>query len=140
MKKISILGSTGSIGRQTLEVISEFPDQFEIINAGLPWYTIDDITILFKKLIVDLKPDLVTIYIGNNDSGTLSKKISDLKRGEVFGVSLFSILYILKPYSYVATSLINKLSAHFNQNYKDYEKPSTNVNSKKDLEKWFDRI
>lgn len=35
-KKIAVLGSTGSIGRQTLEVIKEHPDQFsaEILTAG----------------------------------------------------------------------------------------------------------
>lgn len=30
MKKISILGSTGSIGRQTLDVISHYPDRFQV--------------------------------------------------------------------------------------------------------------
>ncbi|MDD4848095.1 MAG: 1-deoxy-D-xylulose-5-phosphate reductoisomerase [Bacteroidales bacterium] len=36
VKKIAVLGSTGSIGRQTLEVIEEHPDQFsaEILTAG----------------------------------------------------------------------------------------------------------
>ncbi|QMU56646.1 MAG: 1-deoxy-D-xylulose-5-phosphate reductoisomerase [Candidatus Mycalebacterium zealandia] len=32
MKKISILGSTGSIGRQALEVIESFPDRFEVCS------------------------------------------------------------------------------------------------------------
>ncbi|WP_462137050.1 1-deoxy-D-xylulose-5-phosphate reductoisomerase [Candidatus Mycalebacterium sp.] len=32
MKKISILGSTGSIGRQALEVIECFPDRFEVCS------------------------------------------------------------------------------------------------------------
>ena len=32
MKKISILGSTGSVGTQCLDIISEFTDQFEIIS------------------------------------------------------------------------------------------------------------
>lgn len=31
MKKVGILGSTGSIGRQTLEVIERFPDQFQLV-------------------------------------------------------------------------------------------------------------
>lgn len=34
MKKVSILGSTGSIGTQTLEVISQFPEKFEVIALG----------------------------------------------------------------------------------------------------------
>ena len=34
MKKVSILGSTGSIGTQALEVISGFPDKFEVAALG----------------------------------------------------------------------------------------------------------
>ncbi len=31
MKRLAILGSTGSIGRQTLEVVRSFPDRFEVV-------------------------------------------------------------------------------------------------------------
>lgn len=31
MKRIAVLGSTGSIGRQTLEVVRAFPDKFEVV-------------------------------------------------------------------------------------------------------------
>ena len=31
MKAISVLGSTGSIGTQTLEIVKEFPDQFKVV-------------------------------------------------------------------------------------------------------------
>lgn len=34
MKKISVIGSTGSIGTQTLDVISMHPDQFEIVGLS----------------------------------------------------------------------------------------------------------
>jgi len=34
LKKISILGSTGSIGRQTLDVISQHPDKFSIVGLS----------------------------------------------------------------------------------------------------------
>lgn len=30
MKNIALLGSTGSIGRQTLEVVEEFPEDFKV--------------------------------------------------------------------------------------------------------------
>ena len=33
-KKIVILGSTGSIGRQTLDVISAFKDEFEVVGLA----------------------------------------------------------------------------------------------------------
>ena len=31
MKAISVLGSTGSIGTQTLQIAEEFPDQFQVV-------------------------------------------------------------------------------------------------------------
>ena len=31
MKRIAILGSTGSIGRSTLDVVESYPDRFQII-------------------------------------------------------------------------------------------------------------
>ena len=34
IKQIAVLGSTGSIGRQTLEVIRAFPDQFRVIGLA----------------------------------------------------------------------------------------------------------
>ena len=36
MKAISVLGSTGSIGTQTLEIVEDFPDQFRVValSAG----------------------------------------------------------------------------------------------------------
>lgn len=45
-KKISILGSTGSIGRQSLEVISKMPESFEVISlcAG------DNLEVLRKQI------------------------------------------------------------------------------------------
>ena len=43
VKKIVILGSTGSVGRQTLQVVDELADQFEVIGlaagANLPLLT-----------------------------------------------------------------------------------------------------
>ena len=31
VKAISVLGSTGSIGTQTLEIVQDFPDQFRVV-------------------------------------------------------------------------------------------------------------
>jgi 1-deoxy-D-xylulose 5-phosphate reductoisomerase len=31
LQRFSLLGSTGSIGTQTLDIISEFPDKFELV-------------------------------------------------------------------------------------------------------------
>ena len=44
MKKIIVLGSTGSIGRQTLEVIRSFPGEFKLLGlgAGKNWRLLSD--------------------------------------------------------------------------------------------------
>jgi len=38
MKTLSVLGSTGSIGRSALDVVEAFPDRFRVVAlaAGLP--------------------------------------------------------------------------------------------------------
>lgn len=57
MKKISIIGSTGSIGTQTLEIVTENPGQFEVVaiaaksNIGL-----------LEKQIREYKPEMVAVY------------------------------------------------------------------------------
>jgi 1-deoxy-D-xylulose-5-phosphate reductoisomerase len=39
MKRIAILGSTGSIGTQTLDVIANHPDRFEVVGLAAGWNT-----------------------------------------------------------------------------------------------------
>ncbi len=69
MKNISILGSTGSIGRQTLEVVSRFPDRFCIkgISAG------KNISLL-KEQILRFSPKVVSVR-EEKDAYSLSKQL-----------------------------------------------------------------
>jgi len=55
-KKLAILGSTGSVGRQSLEIVEAFPDQYEIsiLVAGR---NID----LLEKQVQQFKPGLVLV-------------------------------------------------------------------------------
>ena len=55
-KKISILGSTGSIGRNTLEVVRQFPDRFEIVALGAG----SNAALLFEQ-IAEFSPLLVSV-------------------------------------------------------------------------------
>ena len=66
-KRISILGSTGSIGRQSLEIIREFPDQFDVI--GLSAST--NITLL-QSQILEFLPQFACI----SDPNLFSKFIT----------------------------------------------------------------
>ena len=34
MKAITLLGSTGSIGTQTLDIVAQYPDQFRIVGMA----------------------------------------------------------------------------------------------------------
>ncbi len=51
VKNIAVLGSTGSIGRQTLEVISSFPERFRVIGLAA-----GENTALLGKQIANFKP------------------------------------------------------------------------------------
>jgi 1-deoxy-D-xylulose-5-phosphate reductoisomerase len=54
LKLISLLGATGSIGQQTLDVISQHPDNFKLVAMSVG-KNID----LARKMIIDHKPELV---------------------------------------------------------------------------------
>jgi len=56
MKKLSILGSTGSIGTQTLEIVKNNPSEFRV--AGL---TTNNNIELLKKQIQEFKPIAVAV-------------------------------------------------------------------------------
>ena len=56
MKRLAILGSTGSIGRQTLEVVRSFPDRFKIIGLAAGRNSE-----LLAKQINEFGPELVSL-------------------------------------------------------------------------------
>lgn len=69
MKKISVLGSTGSIGTQTLDVVSKYPDSFQIVGlaAGsnvdlltqqVKEYKPKKVSVATKELADRIRPDL----------------------------------------------------------------------------------
>jgi len=64
VKKIAILGSTGSIGQQTLEVISTFPDIFKVV-ALAAWKN----TNLLTKQIKQFQPQMVYSSLGPGSLG-----------------------------------------------------------------------
>ncbi|MEG3439706.1 1-deoxy-D-xylulose-5-phosphate reductoisomerase [Pannus brasiliensis CCIBt3594] len=56
MKKISILGSTGSIGTQTLDIVTHHPEQFQVIGLA----TGNNIALLAQQ-IRQFRPEIVAI-------------------------------------------------------------------------------
>ncbi len=57
MKRITILGSTGSIGKNTLEVVRRFPDRFKIIGLAAK----NNIGLL-EEQINAFKPEIVAVF------------------------------------------------------------------------------
>ncbi|MFM7355114.1 MAG: 1-deoxy-D-xylulose-5-phosphate reductoisomerase [Microcystis aeruginosa] len=72
MKKISILGSTGSIGTQTLDIVTDHPDKFQVVGLA----TGNNIQLLSEQ-IRQFRPQIVAI---NNEGQLedLKSLISDL--------------------------------------------------------------
>jgi 1-deoxy-D-xylulose-5-phosphate reductoisomerase len=56
MKKISILGSTGSIGTNTLNVLRDFPDKFQVVGLSAG----KNIPMMVKQ-IAEFKPSVVSV-------------------------------------------------------------------------------
>ena len=72
MKKISILGSTGSIGQSTLSVIGKFPDRFKVeaLAAG------NNIELLAKQ-VREFRPAIVSV-VSSAAAESLKKRCADL--------------------------------------------------------------
>ncbi len=69
MKNIAILGSTGSIGTQTLDIVRRFPDRFNIISL-VAHRNIQ----LLKDQIKKYKPEFVVVSDERN-AEILSKEV-----------------------------------------------------------------
>ena len=79
MKKISILGSTGSIGVSTLDVIERNPESFQILalSAGSN-------VELFAEQIRKFKPQVVALF-DSKKVPLLKEQITDLDVEILFG-------------------------------------------------------
>jgi len=57
MKNIAVLGSTGSIGMNTLDIVGKFPDKFNIVSLACK----SSIDILFKQ-ILKFEPEIAVVF------------------------------------------------------------------------------
>jgi len=80
MKRLAILGSTGSIGVNALEIVHQFPERFEIVglSAGLNIQ-------LLKRQILQFRPKVVSV-LNKELSGALHRELSDVSVEIVHGV------------------------------------------------------
>ena len=73
MKKITLLGSTGSIGTQTLDIVDQHPDKFQIVGLAAG----RNIELLAQQ-IRQFKPAIVAIA-HNQDLASLQEAIADVQ-------------------------------------------------------------
>ena len=80
MKRLSILGSTGSIGVNTLHIVSQFPERFEVVSlsAGLN-------TQLLKRQILQFRPKIVSV-LNKELSEALQRELPNVPVEIVHGV------------------------------------------------------
>jgi 1-deoxy-D-xylulose-5-phosphate reductoisomerase len=69
LKSISILGSTGSVGSQTLEVVSQFPHRFRVVGLSAG----KNIRVL-KEQILKFRPQVVSVQ-SEKDAITLANQL-----------------------------------------------------------------
>ena len=92
MKKISILGSTGSIGTQTLDIAREHKEDFEVVALSCG----KNIDLVFEQ-IKEFKPNLVSV-----ENEALASKLSAMLLDE--GIKGVDILYGMDGLLAVATA------------------------------------
>ena len=56
LKRISILGSTGSIGTQTLDIVAQYPDQFQVVGLAAG----SNVSLLARQ-IRQFRPEIVAL-------------------------------------------------------------------------------
>ena len=80
MKKIAILGSTGSIGTQTLDVVRNYRKDFEIVS-----FAAGSNIELLEKQIREFGPELVCVY-DEKAAKVLKENIADTNTKVVSGM------------------------------------------------------
>lgn len=91
MKNISILGSTGSIGRQALDIVREHPTDFNIVALSA-----NSNTELLTEQVKEFKPEIVAVMDKNKaDSMRLDIPVYSGMDGLIKAATLDSADYIL---------------------------------------------
>lgn len=101
MKNISILGSTGSIGTQTLEVIKNHSDEFKVLALSCG-HNID----LFRVQLKEFKPKFA-VCANEQDAVALSKEFSDIDFS--YGIEGLCQLASLNEADMVVNSLLGMM-------------------------------
>jgi 1-deoxy-D-xylulose-5-phosphate reductoisomerase len=99
MKSLSILGSTGSIGTQTLEVVRHFPDEFNV-KALASNRSIE----LLKRQVLEFQPNTVCLF--DEEIAKAFKQMVSPEVEVVFGLDGLKACCTLEKVDMVVTALV----------------------------------
>ncbi|MBR6228214.1 MAG: 1-deoxy-D-xylulose-5-phosphate reductoisomerase [Eubacterium sp.] len=105
MKCLTILGSTGSIGTQTLEIVRAYPQEFEIFSlvAGT------NVT-LMEQQVREFRPKLVVMK-DESTSADLSERLKDVERKPeiLFGMEGYIRAVTAEPVELVVAAMVGMI-------------------------------
>ncbi len=73
IKRLAVIGSTGSIGRQTLDVVRALPRHFRII-ALAAGKNLD----LLAEQVAEFKPEFISYFSGRDENGEVEARLASL--------------------------------------------------------------
>ena len=101
MKNIAVLGSTGSIGVNTLDIIEKFPEKYKIVSLSCG-FNID----LLLQQILKFKPELAVV-LQEADALELKKRLpSELKTEISFGENGYKDAVSIKKIDMVVSAIV----------------------------------
>lgn len=100
MRKISILGSTGSIGTQTLEVIGQFPDRFVVVALGA-----GSNTALLKEQVEKFNPKFAVVK-NEQYADELRRSLNGCKTEIIYGDEGYNQIATLTEADMVVSSMV----------------------------------
>ena len=103
MRNITVLGSTGSIGTQTLEVVRAYPENF-CIKALAAGRNID----LLEKQAIQFKPDYVVVW-DESDAKVLRDRLKDTRITVLSGMEGLISVSTLDSVDIVVTAIVGMI-------------------------------
>lgn len=103
MKKIAILGSTGSIGTQTLEIVKEQAGELEVLGLAAGGNVQ-----LMEKQVREFKPRLACMWT-ESAAADLKKRISDMDVKVVYGMEGLLEIAVMEEISVLVTAIVGMI-------------------------------
>ena len=103
MKKIGVLGSTGSIGTQTLQIVRDYPDRLKVVALAA-----SKNVELMESQAREFKPELVCMY-DEKAAADLKDRLSDTSVRIVTGMDGLTELSILPDMDILVTAIVGMI-------------------------------